>query len=321
MRLIVDRRAPFCGRWCGKSWCRRSSSNSASPATRCRSPRTVGCSHVSFIASAATVGVEASGRQPVLGGVERLVERRFLDRSTGAQQPHRVGVLLIAAHQVAGDRMSVRGGAHPGRSPDPEPPIGALHEVDEIAARDRDESRRDDVEGGGHERLRVARGRAAPVRAAVARGRWMCVTTPGAARVPPAPDHLSTPPTAPRSGVSPSGVRIIVPAGRHWSVSPTTRDVAGGRRRGGGRSRSAPGWCPGTRRRGCARSAPVRLEHVGVVAQQADGVDEQVVEVHRPGLVAAAPGTPGTRRRACGRTCSRPRPPPHRGRRARSSTG
>ena len=32
---------------------------------------------------------------------------------------------------------------------------------------------------------------------------------------------------------------------------------------------------------------PVVLEHVGVVAQQADGVDEQVVEVHRPRLVQA----------------------------------
>ena len=29
----------------------------------------------------------------------------------------------------------------------------------------------------------------------------------------------------------------------------------------------------------------VRLEHVGVIAEQPDGVDEQVVEVHRPGLV------------------------------------
>ena len=48
----------------------------------------------------------------------------------------------------------------------------------------------------------------------------------------------------------------------------------------------------------------VVLEHVGVVAEQADGVDEQVVEVHRPGLVQAVPGTRGTRRRACGRRCS-----------------
>ena len=31
----------------------------------------------------------------------------------------------------------------------------------------------------------------------------------------------------------------------------------------------------------------VVLEHVGVVAEQADGVDEQVVEVHRPGLQQA----------------------------------
>ena len=35
----------------------------------------------------------------------------------------------------------------------------------------------------------------------------------------------------------------------------------------------------------------VVLEHVGVVAEQAHGVDQQVVEVHRPGGDAGAPGT------------------------------
>src|SRR5262245_36121379 len=51
---------------------------------------------------------------------------------------------------------------------------------------------------------------------------WTWVTTPErTARVPAAP--ITVDPTDSVSiGTPPSGVRIIVPAGRHWSVSPTT---------------------------------------------------------------------------------------------------
>ena len=50
----------------------------------------------------------------------------------------------------------------------------------------------------------------------------------------------------------------------------------------------------------------VVVEHVGVVAEQAHGVDEQVVEVHRPGLLQAGLVLARTPRRACGRRCSAP---------------
>ena len=174
--------------------------------------------------------------------------------SHDSQDPDRVGVLLVDRTTSPCCDHARCGRPRTDRATDAPAPVGAPHQVDEMTCRVAATS--GPARGGAASPQIVrAAGADSDERAVVATFVHVRPRSRGCVVVPPAAPRTTSPiadaaRSAPRRRASSPACRA---AGTD-RCRPRRRRC-GGRRRAGGRSRSGPGWCPGTRRRGCAGSA------------------------------------------------------------------
>ena len=229
--------------------------------------------------------VEAGGRQPVPRREPRLPPRCVGATVDNLQDPQRIGVFLIAPHEVTGcvPFGSSRSRRH--RDADAIAAVGAVHQVDEPAVGRHSEDEREDVVRSGAEGTARLGGdpHQRPLVVGVVAIDDGCRNGHGSAS---GSDHRH----AGSHMLDRNGARDQVDerSRRKALVGVADRgDLAALRRQQDGESVLGEVGVLELVDQDVSEPLLVRLQHVGVLLEQLDGLHQQVVEVHRAGAVEA----------------------------------
>ena len=230
----------------------------------------------------ATDVVEAHRGDAVLRREPRLEIGGLGERATGSQHPRRVGVFLVGSHEQSVLANPVGEGARPDRAPDPPTAVGPEHQVDQPVAILRDQPHRYQVSRRRLYRttsgVHLDQAAVVPACMHMGDGRRHCVwALAGTEHLIADHDRLDRAAPA-RSADQAAGRQALIRVAHHAHVVVIT----------GEHQHDLVLGLVGVLvlvDEDVAEPLAVVVEDVGVLAEQAHDVEQQVVEVHRTGTL------------------------------------